>query len=301
MKIVLYCQHVLGIGHFFRTLEISRALSRHEVILVSGGPAADTVLPEHVQEVRLPEIQMGRDFKGLFTSAQNITLDQVKQERQRRLFTVFEQAAPDLFIVELYPFGRKAFRFELDPILLAIRNNQFSACRVVCSLRDILVEKENNAKHEMRVINTLNSLFDAVLVHSDPKLCRIEETFTRTGDIGVPIVYTGFITPRPPANARRILREQLGLGVADLFIVASAGGGNVGAPLLEAVIKAVPRIPTPKPLHLRVFTGPLMDPNDSDRLKRMAGRRIVVRQFTRDFLAYLAAADLSVSMAGYNT
>ena len=37
MKIIQYCQHVLGIGHLFRSLEISRALSDHEVILVTGG------------------------------------------------------------------------------------------------------------------------------------------------------------------------------------------------------------------------------------------------------------------------
>ena len=30
----------------------------------------------------------------------------------------------DLFIMDLYPFGRKAFRFELDPILHAIREKK---------------------------------------------------------------------------------------------------------------------------------------------------------------------------------
>ncbi len=36
MKILVYCQHVLGVGHFFRTLEICRALAGHDVVLVSG-------------------------------------------------------------------------------------------------------------------------------------------------------------------------------------------------------------------------------------------------------------------------
>jgi predicted glycosyltransferase len=42
MKIIQYCQHVLGIGHLFCSLEISRALSDHEVILITGGPPVDT-------------------------------------------------------------------------------------------------------------------------------------------------------------------------------------------------------------------------------------------------------------------
>lgn len=37
MKIIQYCQHVLDIGHLFCSLEISRALSDHEVILITGG------------------------------------------------------------------------------------------------------------------------------------------------------------------------------------------------------------------------------------------------------------------------
>jgi predicted glycosyltransferase len=46
MKIIQYSQHVLGIGHFMRSLEISRALSDHEVILVTGGVPVDTHLPK---------------------------------------------------------------------------------------------------------------------------------------------------------------------------------------------------------------------------------------------------------------
>jgi predicted glycosyltransferase len=54
-------------------------------------------------------------------------------------------------------------------------------------------------------------------------------------------------------------------------------------------------------LHLVVFSGPFMDQGDFDRLKRLESEDRMVKRFTPDFLSYLAAADLSVSMAGYNT
>ena len=177
MKIIQYCQHVLGIGHLFRSLEICRALCDHEVILVTGGPRIATDLPEHVREVRLPDLQMNREFKGLFSSRENASLDQIKEERQKRLFNLFEREKPDVFLIELYPFGRKAFRFELDPVLQAIGNKGLPACVVVCSVRDILVEKEDKVKHESRAVKTLNSYFDAVLVHADPSLAQLNETF----------------------------------------------------------------------------------------------------------------------------
>ena len=134
---------MLGIGHLFRSLEICRALSDHEVVLVTGGPQIDAKLPEHVREVRLPDLQMNREFKGLFSTQCNATLDQIKEERKKRLFALLEREKPDVFLIELYPFGRKAFRFELDPVLQAINDKRLHCGCVVCSVRDILVEKED--------------------------------------------------------------------------------------------------------------------------------------------------------------
>jgi predicted glycosyltransferase len=71
--------------------------------------------------------------------------------------------------------------------------------------------------------------------------------------------------------------------------------------LLKAVIEAFPLMRTEKPLHLFVFTGPLMSRKKFERLEALSSERVEVKRFTADFPSYLAAADLSVSMAGYNT
>ncbi len=300
MKIVFYCQHVLGIGHFFRSLEICRALHRHRVILVTGGPIIGVEPPEHVREFRLPALAMDREFKGLRPGV-GADLDAVRRRRRDRLMALFEAEAPDLFLVELYPFGRKAFRFEIDPLLEAMAGGRLPRCGAVCSVRDILVEKEGSEKHEARAVALLNRYFDAVLVHADPRLVRLEETFGRIHDVRVPLVYTGFVTPRPEPDARRRRRAQLGLAAAERFIVASAGGGSVGAPLLEAVLGAFHRLRQQGAARLQVFTGPFLPPEDYEKLRRAAGEGARVDRFTADFPSYLAAADLSVSMAGYNT
>jgi len=300
MKIIQYCQHVLGVGHLFRSLEICRALSAHQVILVTGGPPVETDLPEHVREIRLPDLQMDHAFKGLFSTAKNLTVDQVKEERQKRLLALFEVERPDLFLVELYPFGRKAFRFELDPVLEALREKRLAPCGVFSSVRDILVEKDDNGKHEARVVRTLNRYFDRVLVHADSDLVEIRETFGPFDEISIPVDYTGYIAPKPAEDARQRIRKQMDMGASEALIVASAGGGNVGAPLLEAVIRAFSRLERGN-CRLQVFTGPFLSPRDFDGLKKMAPARVQVDKFTTDFISCLAAADLSVSMGGYNT
>jgi len=301
MKIIYYCQHVLGVGHFFRTLEICRAFTGHEVILISGGPPVDISLPDHVRMFRLPGLIMDTEFKGLLTVEREKSVEQVKKERQQLFKEYFKKVSPDLFILELYPFGRKAFRFEIDPILETISIGESPSSRVVCSLRDILVEKKDQVSYETRVLSLLNRHFNALLVHSDPRLFRLEETFSRTDDIEIPLIYTGFVTPRPAKDARSTVRRQLGIGSRERLVIASAGGGNVGAPMLEAVMNAYHLMNTGDNLHVHVFTGPFMETGQFDRLKALSNERMKVFRFTDDFASYLAGADLSVSMAGYNT
>ncbi|TRZ76557.1 MAG: glycosyl transferase, partial [Deltaproteobacteria bacterium] len=301
MKIIYYCQHVLGIGHFFRSLEICKAFTGHEVILVTGGSWVPAPLPSHVREVHLPELMMNQEFSILYSPEEGKSVAQVRQERQQLFFHLFETEAPDLFIVELYPFGRKAFRFEIDPILEGIRCGTLPRSRVICSLRDILVEKKNPAVYEARVIDLLNRYFDALLIHADPRVLKLDETFSRVKDIAVPMVYTGFVTPKPAPNAGVKLRQQIGIAREAILIVASAGGGNVGNTLLEAVVEAFELMDADKPTHLHVFTGPFLGEDAFERLRRIPNRRIQIFRFTPDFLSYLSGADLSVSMAGYNT
>jgi predicted glycosyltransferase len=300
MKIVFYCQHVLGIGHFFRSLEICRALHRHQVILVTGGPRLDVVLPPHVTEVRLPALEMDCEFKELHAAA-GADLDTIRRERRQRLWALFEKERPDLFLIELYPFGRRAFRLEIDPVLEAVADGRLPRCGVVCSVRDILVEKAEAEQREGRTVRVLNRFFDAVLVHADPRLVGLEETFSRLGEIRIPLVYTGFITPMPVADARQHIRSRLRLAPADRLIVVSAGGGRVGMPLLEAAVAAFRYLDRPGTTLLQVFTGPFLPDGDFERLQHAAGPGTAIARFTPEFLSYLAAADLSISMAGYNT
>jgi predicted glycosyltransferase len=105
--------------------------------------------------------------------------------------------------------------------------------------------------------------------------------------------------PAPLTGAR--LRKQLGIEEKETLVVASLGGGRVGAPLLEAVIHAFPQLSINGTAHLYVFTGPYMKQEAFDLLKAQSSGSVHVERFTSDFLSYLAAADLSVSMAGYNT
>ncbi len=301
MKILIYCQHVLGVGHFFRTLEIIKALTSHDVILVSGGDRVDVKLPEHVRHIELPGLMMDKKFSNLSSIDPEKKLEDVKRERKKILLEIIKTENPSLLLMELYPFGRKAFRFELTPVLEYIKESNLINCKVVCSLRDILVEKENQKKHEDRVVNALNTWFDAVLVHSDPNLIKLDLTFSLIDKIKIPTVYTGFVTPLPDVKKTEQIRAKIRCDGNRPLVIASAGGGNVGAPLLKAVVQAFKTQPLYNMARLHLFTGPYMDKKDKQYLHACADSHIIVKEFADDFVSLLAASDLSISMAGYNT
>ncbi len=301
-KLVVYCQHLLGIGHFFRTLEICRALAGHDILLVTGGQEPPVALPDHVRLRKLPELVTDQAFQNLHAPSGE-DLEAIRAERLRRLHAILREEAPDAFLIELYPIGRKAFRFELDPLLAAIAEGALPPCRVISSVRDILVEKEDTARHEGRAVAVLNRWFDAVLVHADPAVVRLEETFGRTPDIRVPIVYTGFVAPAlPPPAARAPWRRARWIPPEEALVVVSAGGGAVGHPLLTAAVQALGHLSKDVSLRMQIFTGPYLSEAAYRSLPDLADDpRLRIDRFAADFPAWLQAADLSLSMAGYNT
>jgi predicted glycosyltransferase len=301
MEIIFYCQYVWGMGHLVRSLEFARALADHEVTLVAGGQEVALDLPEHVTLIRLPALYMDERFTTLIAGDPQKSVAEIQQERMKLLYELFEEKRPDIFVVELYPFGRSIFAFELDPVLADIRAGKFGSIRTVCSLRDILVEKKDPIAYEERVIQKLHRYFEALLVHSDEQLLPLGETFARVADFQLPLVYTGFISQQADPVAGRNLRRELDISEDQQLIVASAGGGRSGYKLLRSALDAFELLHRSSNLRLEVFSGPFMELEDFRSLALQAGPGIRIQRHTLRFMDYLSAADLSVSLAGYNT
>ena len=299
MRIGYYCQHVLGIGHFHRSLEICRVLAeRHQLTMIIGGPEVDVGEPL-LSILQLPGLKMDAGFNRL-TPCDGLPLERVKTQRREQLLAFAADSRPECLIIELYPFGRKNFRFELDPLLEVLSGHN---CAVFCSLRDILVEKsEGREKFEKRAVDTLNKYFSGLLIHADPDFITLEQTFGNTQAITTDIHYTGFISPSPSTGARDRIRMELDLGPDERLIVASIGSGSVGLELIEATIDSVDALAARgKKLRLQVFSGPYLAGAQYQKLCRKRSRHTRVERFSNHFVDWLAAADLSVSMAGYNT
>jgi predicted glycosyltransferase len=296
-QLMFYCQHLLGVGHLVRSFELARELALDfDVTFVAGGAVVTGLQPpDGVRLVRLPALEADGDSCELRPCDPNATLEETRERRQRELLEIVEKWLPDVLVIELYPFGRRQFSFELKPLLKRARQNH---TRVVCSLRDVLVRKRNQPEHEQRVCDLVNEYFDLILVHADPAFVQLEETFSRAADLRCPLRYTGYVAqsglqPCPVAGGGRPV------------VVGSVGGGRCecGHDLLRAVVGAAAALERRLPHEFRIFAGPVIAEDEYARLETLvAGRsNITLQKFTPDLISQLEAADLSVSLGGYNT
>jgi predicted glycosyltransferase/predicted deacetylase len=297
-KVIFYCQHVLGMGHLVRSMALVEGLSQEfEVCFVNGGEIIDGFkMPQKVRLENLPPLKSDEDFTRL-EGTDGESVSHIQQARLKQLLKCYEDFQPDLVVIELFPFGRKKFAVELVPLLARIRLEGKS--KVVCSLRDILVQKRDQAKHEASVCSILNRYFDLVLIHADPSFQRLEETFTALHSINIPIKYTGYvIQPSSEVSEKPIpLRTDVPL------LLASIGGGRVGVELLESSIGASTLLAPTFDHQLLIFTGPYLPEEEFAALQKQVANQsqVILKRYTANFLSYIQKAKVSISMAGYNT
>jgi predicted glycosyltransferase len=300
-RLMFYCQHILGMGHLVRSMEIVRGLAQEfQICFINGGELIEQFsIPEGIDSVNLPAIKTDSEFRTLQPVDSSLDLATVQEMRKRQLLDVWQQFQPDILMVELFPFGRRKFSFELLPLLEAIQAAGRKT-KVVCSLRDIVVTKQNQAKHEEKVCTLMNQYFDLLLIHGDPRFQPIEETFSRIADLRCPVHYTGYVVqPQTPTLSASTPQPP----IPQPLILASIGGGRFGHELVDAVVAAAPLLATRIPHQIQVFTGPFCPADKVSTWQAQAADcpNLRVDRFTPNLLPYMQQADLSLSMSGYNT
>ena len=147
-SVLLYVQHLLGIGHLRRSLRIAEALVREgiRVTLISGGePLSPLACKSAGSVIQLPPIRaLDAGFKVLVDETGRPIDDELRTARRSALLAAFADEQPDALLIEAFPFGRRAFRFELDALIEAARARRPRPL-LLCSLRDIVVSPEDPA------------------------------------------------------------------------------------------------------------------------------------------------------------
>jgi predicted glycosyltransferase len=289
-SVLVYVQHLLGIGHLARASLIADAIRQAglRVKLVLGGPPVPGFPTAGLETIALPPVKAGQGgFSQLVDLAGRPVSEAVLARRRDQLLAAFDAARPDIVLIEAFPFGRRQMRFELQPLLERARRAEWGPL-VACSLRDILQEGRK-AGRDRETVSVIQRYFDLVLVHGDPSLIKLDATFPLAHEIAPLIRYTGIVAG-PVGD----------LDGPAFDVVVSAGGGAAGARLMRAACAAMPRTNL-RNARWGFVTGPNLPADIAAELAGGLPVNAVLASHRGDFRALLNHARLSISQAGYNT
>ncbi|MEX3008916.1 glycosyltransferase family protein [Hoeflea sp. TYP-13] len=289
-KVLYYVQHLLGVGHVFRTMRIVAGLveSGFEVELLYGGQKLQNFQDHGAIVHFLPPLNSAHgDFSKLITGDGSVADDQYRNKRRDLVLAALSSSKPDILVTEAFPFGRRQMHFELLPLMDAAQALE-KRPKIFASIRDILQEGNKPSK-DRQTVELVKRYFDGVLVHGDPNLIDLSATFPYTSEIADRLHYTGIVTP-PHTTDNDASCEQFD-------VVVSAGGGLLGRELIFAAAEAKANSSLCN-ARWCLLTGPYMAQADRNELAKFD---IETHEFIPDLYCALKKAKLSISLTGYNT
>ena len=303
---MFYCQYLAGMGHLVRSTEIVRSLMKDfDVYFINGGQLVPGFeLPNVVEVINLPALRMENEELKVVDGFKDI--DEVKEERKNQLIAACDRIQPDCLITECFPFSKQKLVYELVPLLDHAKASEHSP-KIICSLRDIIMTQnmkmKARLKKEEKVCKLINKYYDLVLFHSDSKVQQLEECFPRVNDLNCEVYYTGYVAQSPQENPTPTAEDIANLNRGEPMIVASVGGGRYGYELLNAIVEASSILENSLPHKIHAFAGPFMPDDEFLLLQKSVATKsnVILRRYTSQLLAYLNRAELSISLAGYNT
>jgi predicted glycosyltransferase len=300
--VLIYCGDVLGLGHQRRNTAIAARLLDElhdtDVLLVSSLPGGALEPTPGIDLIKLPSLRKTADG-GLQAGSLGMQRGPLQRLRAGILAGITAEFRPDLVLVDHKPTG---VWDELRPALQSWRTTVDRPC-VVLGVRDILDDPARTVRRWRRegVYQAIERYYDAVLIYGSREIFDTRSRYQLDRECSVPVDYCGYVCPPPPRCGGSTIRRDLGLGSGRLAVV-TAGGGADGYPMMRLCLEAMAHVDPALGLRLVCITGPFMRSEEIEVLRRRAASLPACVVWCVDRLpALLDAADVVVTMAGYNT
>ena len=301
-RVSIYSQDSLGLGHLRRNIVIGGALleARQDsnVLLFADSPVAPFFqLPERMDHIKLPSI---RKVSAGCWEATRLRMDERELIRLRAdlLCNALRSFRPDLVLVDHMPGGAQG---ELIPALMALKQAH-PGCLVVLGLRDILDAPEVTRRvwESEGAYEALHRYYDRILIYGS------QEMFGTSSVYGLPMPllgthYCGYVVKQDPVRRAKEIRRTL-RRPQRRYVFVSAGGGGDAQLLMRTYVQAVRLLGSDVDFATLMAVGVNAPSGIPLELEAAAqGLPIRIVPYVDDSQSHIAAADLVVCMAGYNT
>jgi predicted glycosyltransferase len=306
--VVMYTPDSIGLGHVKRHMAIAAEVvcqtpGASVILLVGSGVGDFFKLPGGCDIIKIPSVEKtGPDS----WQPRSLSLEAPSTRRLRAglIRETLEELRPDVFLVGHMPAGIWG---ELIPTLKLIRSLRFPT-KVILGVRDILDDPDRIQRHWSKegYYDFIEGYYDHVFIYGDGDIFPTADHYGLSSRIPGRFSYCGYvcsISSTEYATGRAEgLNGFLGSGGFGPLIVITGGGGHDAHPMMSACCAALKHLDAARAVRAVMITGPLMPDDQREQLRWVAdGLPVEILPWSMRLPAYLAAADLVVTMGGYNS
>jgi predicted glycosyltransferase len=301
-NILMYSHDTYGLGHIRRTMSIASHLRAVDVnvLILTGSPIAGRfVLPENVDFVRIPGMikKTNDEYRSLSI---RIDPEHALNIRTSIILATARSFEPDLFIVDKEPLGLKK---EVLPTLQWLKESSPST-RSVLGLRDIMDDRDTVRRdwQHKNVYRHLEELYSEIWVYGRQDIYDAVKEYDIPQQVQEKTYFTGYLPRRGiSATVAAGARKKFCAGTGEKMIVLTTGGGGDGFKMMDVYLSMFEEKRL-EGVQTVLVTGPFMP---KEQRRELTGRAEKLGIKIRPFYPYMeelfAAADLVISMGGYNT
>lgn len=300
-RLMTYSHDGFGLGHLRRVSDISRCLvtdaSDSNVLMLIGCPSASVFpLPAGIDYIKVPSI-VKVDTEVWHFRNLRIGFEQGKALRAAIIEKSADVFDPHLFLVDHIPGG---VWNELLPTLRMLKERDTA---LVLGIRDILDSPAvtRAAWREKNFYQVIREFYDEVFIYGCEAVFDTAGQYALDADLAEKVRYCGYVCSDQPLVDREQMRGELQIAEVP-FVLIIAGGGFDAFPMMQVCLDAFRLFGGELPFQALMVTGPLMVPEQQARLRAQAATLgVSVRASVEDSLSFMNAADLVITMAGYNS
>ena len=303
-KIVVYSHDTYGLGNIRRMLVIAKSLVESDpntsILLLSGSPMLHAFrIPPQIDYIKLPCLT--RTTQGEYKSKfLDLSYEKMLHLRGNLIRSSIQDFDPDLILVDKKPFGVG------DELLGALESlqRQGHRAKLVLLLRDILDSPDSTIRvwQKNGYHNAIQSFYDQVLVVGSPEIYDLREEYQFPSESHEKVRFCGYLAREAGRKSRQQLRQELGFENERLILV-TPGGGEDGYHLLKCYLEGLRQQKNMGNTKTLVICGPEMIESQRNHIQQLMNdcANVILQSFTDDMMACMDAADLVISMGGYNT
>jgi len=302
---MVYSHDTFGLGNIRRMLAICKhvhaSIRDLSILIVSGSPMLQSFRVEPgIDYIKLPCLKR-TELGELGVRFLDLDVSQIVHLRRELILSTVMSYRPDVIFVDKKPDGLAG---ELEPSLRYIKCS-LTNTRIHLVLRDILDSSKVTVDDWTRhgYYDILRWYYDGVLVLGDQNIFDVCAEYQFPQDLREKVSHCGYVKRQVPRRSRTEVRKELGIEKGESLVLITAGGGQDGYELFSISLAATSSLSRRLPVKALLVTGPELNSDRTQDLCNAAQSRHGLRvvEFTDHLMSYMNAADVVISMAGYNT